>query len=711
MKANSFTRNSIQLPAPDGAIKQLLIWLAEHTQELGILICCVESAYEIGEKGDKVFGLLKEEVIKALSLEGDSTIDQKNLDSLVFYMHNGVARGLSITFGCHEAQDPTIVAECKKEVYAFIAALPKSKPWRSDIFLLSLLRMCLSIYGLNLGFSNDSLLYRWPENNDKFRVQLSQAPDTKNEIHLQVIKPLKNSRKSSNWYKRYYSPPNPNNPGKTREKVEKELTTQLRTRLVNEVFWNALLESLLTEANIPFQRLQFTPTLDVRMPKEQHDEFILSMQPMGADLSNLAKKYQRKKGFALCYAFMATEDTSETELEELRKAITKAVATLNEKDSAAQLYLKEVPFKTNLTGIDVVIDIKENEEDTGADSWKSSHEKTRLDYYGQYRKKTIKAGNIATKQLISSYLLTGSNADNVLYRCITDALLKKWLISPSALRQVQAKLPPLESQQFIVMSTKNWRQIHSNNTPATYNFFTAFYKISLLCDASVDNTMLIQAPQISAQWGVSKSSKEKTTLFSYLEKAARSQHHAQTLHQLLTTISLNTTVISRISDKFLNHDTTYLFEVKNNALVCIWEILPDHQASLIPDIHDNYNVKEDDFRQFISQCLQDGLFSRDEKYSRIIENKRLVADAEYDIQYAGNEVLIARKMFSEKQHTKRVLLQRMRRIYHLAPSSELQEHDLQPILAGLIGDAGAQSSRSGAKQSFYEKLIKLMISD
>ena len=57
MKANSFTRNSIQLPAPDGAIKQLLIWLAEHTQELGILICCVESAYEIGEKGDKVFGV------------------------------------------------------------------------------------------------------------------------------------------------------------------------------------------------------------------------------------------------------------------------------------------------------------------------------------------------------------------------------------------------------------------------------------------------------------------------------------------------------------------------------------------------------------------------------------------------------------------------------------------------------------------------------
>lgn len=123
------------------------------------------------------------------------------------------------------------------------------------------------------------------------------------------------------------------------------------------------------------------------------------------------------------------------------------------------------------------------------------------------------------------------------------------------------------------------------------------------------------------------------------------------------------------------------------------------------------SVKEDDFRHYIRQYLQDGLFSRDEKHSRIIENKRLTANAEYDIQYAGNEVFITRKLYAEKQYTNRVLLQRVRRIYHPHLSSELNEQDLQPLLAGLLGDAGAQFSQSGAKQSFYEKLVKLMISD
>lgn len=74
-------------------------------------------------------------------------------------------------------------------------------------------------------------------------------------------------------------------------------------------------------------------------------------------------------------------------------------------------------------------------------------------------------------------------------------------------------------------------------------------------------------------------------------------------------------------------------------------------------------------------------------------------------------MIIARKNYGEKAELKRTLLQRARRIFNAKGESELTQADIAPIVAGLLSDEGTVHGLSGAKQSMYEKLIKLAISD
>lgn len=781
----SFKRNSIQFHKPKELTENLLRWLAENANTLGLLIYCVETTYQEGEKGDQVFTQLKKQALKTLAEnceEGDRIIHQKNLGSLVFYMSLGIARGLSITFGRYEARDTRLDAEQKKDIQAFIHQLQNSTLARPDLFQLPLLRMCLTIYALRktlagytqqtqqqalmnneyaiLGFSNDSLVYRWAGNNDIFRVNLSHAFGAEAEIHLSVIKPIGNpfqendvaqlswrltdeenklifydrsalsskknlgNKKKNNDYKHYSShiikEKDTTQDAKYRlkspEEIEKELKKQLSTRMVNEVFWNAQLEEFLTEANIAHSRLLFSPGLSVRMPQEQHEKFVLSTQPMGADLSALAKTHQRKNGYSFRYALMA-DPGGEAECEELRGLLTEVVKKLNEKKlnkkaKPPQLHLKEVTFSPKLSQTDLVIDIKTDAQDTVPDLWKNAPQNLWLDYYGQDRKQTIQANTVGGKQLISSFLFQTEGAVEVLYRSVTDLLLKKWLRSSPALRYIQASLTPLPRQHLLIMGTRLWRQTKSTQTPTPYNIFTAFYAVELGFDSDVDwNVMHIKEPQLNPVWNANKSTLQKSGFLSYLTQTKATQTHAQRLYDLVNAIPNNTALLARLQERFLNHGITYLFEIEANSILAVWEIIPEHNASLIPDFQ--YDLKKEGaiYAPFLTKSLENGAFSREENLSQIIENKRLVKEAEYEIQYSGNEVLIARKIYSEQQNTNRVLLQRIHRIYDAKASEELTEHDLRPILAGLITDAGTSSQLSGAKQSFYEKLIKLMISD
>ena len=858
---NTFLRNTIQLADPRGAIDQLLYWLADNAQALGLLITPVQCEYEYEDKPQSIFKKLKDNGIEQFvdnNDAGEAARKQRNIGGLVRYQHQGRAYGLSITFRRHEVKDDSIAAVQRSTLIQFINNLPTAREWHpvsENIFRLSLLRMCTMLYAFKdtfasdslrknrpdagdyemINFSDDSLVYRWPQINDVFRLELTNTIGSSGEIHLKVVKPkgffyneneneedaeararqvkvrsflrlvdcgenglllydrtgkkslLGNGFKGGEGdYKLYASATiDPDAPAKAAEaraikaakdkakeqaeacgevfdeiafhsanqktdrgprdmrlrnetEMQRAVNAQLKTRLINEKFWSDELNGLLQQAGVKATRLLFTPNARAFVSKGEHGENTLSHAPMGADLRPLAPSFHEESGITLVYAFMGGQGREEF-VETLRDKLLRAANTLNEKKRAtARLTLREVDYHERLEGIDLVIDVildnenkvkaaqlaKEKGESVDEDEdnhlvygWKTAHAGLQLDDYGQYRKLTIDASRVADKQLVSSVTLLGKDINSIssiLLRCAHEIMLKKWFAQGSAHRRVQVDMAPLSPQRLIVMGLKKWRQKDSGKKPAPFNCFTAFYEVNLFHDRDTGNTMRVSRPQIMTQWG-REEEKSESRFLKQLDAACVDHEYAITILPLLMNNLTGSEVLQRMDAYGLNDNTTYLFDVSTdsageNELLAIWEIIPEYHAALAPNLI-NMENNEPTFTRFIEKAINSGSFSRAQGSSQIGENKRLKKDAEYDIQYAGNEVIIARKNYSENAALKRTLLQRARRIFNAKGESELTQADIAPIVAGLLSDEGTVHKLSGAKQSLYEKLIKLAISD
>lgn len=742
--------NTIALLEPQQAIEHALRWLKTQAQPLHLLIQTVETSYTISEKnkGEKVYRRLKK------AAKEQAGIDEP-LGCLVFYMHRGRAYGLAVFFGYHHEENSFESQETARQIEGFIRQLPPKGYLNGYRFLLPLLRLCLWVYGLKntlihykspikipsfqpnpdlINITKNTLVYQWGTVDRLFRVVLTQSPRHPERIALSVEIPLYQKfendqdryacwritdidqqlmwydltkaiekrtinqiRRIKKSYKNYIV-----NANTTVEKA-------LRSRLINELYWNGVWEAFLAEAAIAYERCAFVVTDEVLLPKKEKTHFHLTTQPMGMQLNTASTWHPDGKVFRFNYAVVG-EKNNDDKFKAMHRTIQERIEQFNQKNSACPVVLKAVPFNQALQGIDLLIDTIAK---PAKNSWVKASSKEVLDVYGHYRRKNLQQSQLSATQSLRYALIAKDKGKSyaALYRVLLDLIAKKWLKNEPSSYQVPAALAIDQPKQFLVMGSFNWYQKKRGPAAALSNLYTVFYQLALNPAKESSSLFTVSQPQWINQLDSSKHAVQQQGLLSYLASHSQSSSHAQQLHRLLfKELALHHDVVELLDNDFLHHGAVYLFEIHKGGLQTIWHIDPTNSPYLLPDLRYDLTTSLS-FMDYVTALIKSQCLSRKKNLSAMEENKRLTKEAHYHIQRQGNELLIARKLFNEQANSDKIRLLSVQRLYSKIQDTELSTIDIQPIIAGLMQDSVGQFAESGVRQLLFEKLITLMISD
>ena len=754
--------NSIKLKDTTAFSIKIINWLIDNSKKLNLLIMPVSAPYEKIDR-KKMFIDLKNQVIKELPKE---SADLSNVGSMVFFYENGMAHGLSITFGKNDLPDKD------RETYdRRLSAFKQKMPSRMYGFGMPLLRMALSIYGIRdslayialqadlksytlLGFSKENLFYTWGK--DLLKVSLSQTYGNDNDIFLHVRQPLtilnkkeredallfsnyetgltfydgsikkqtyKEMKKAS--YKKAFSP----KAGKDDmdEWVKKSYKDVMETRQANEVYWNGLLETLLNEAGVEFSRNTFSSERSISIKREFRKNRLLTSSPIGIDSSDIVGISEDE--IRMTYVI---DDSEPGRVQKIKHALCESLKNLTEK-SKINIALHEPVSSKGISDADIIIGAMPDEKD----QWRVCQLESNTDAYGKQRRSKLTDGKVSESQFIEdSKLLDQFKKESfnkktqetkkeyyesdVLSKAITEVILKKWISSDVFSRKIESNIEPIEKERsFIAFSSLSWK-IKAKEKPVLDKKTkdklrksmsdepkdSPFNFFSTCFEFSIGgDTMNFRNMDILSDFGLRKQSVHKS-LSGYLQSKGRSQSTSIKLAGHLN--NLDSYFVSQIDEGFKNSGSLYLFETEGIEIIGIWKLEPS-QECLLTEM--SFSPNDESIEQFIKKELRSGGFSRASNVSNIGENKKATHEAEYECDISGDRIKIARKILSEKMKMDRALLKEFRKVYTKGQSSKpvFTEHDAVPIYAGLMSDIIGVLNESGIKETIYEKITTLAI--